>query len=165
MFLHRTKLCFIYNYFAYSIKKKKKHYQKIQCGKNYSNIGHNTLYHCLSQQHLKAIYLTVVVSQDPGEDRVLHQVIVGSARQCIQVHQILEVADLSSLRMKKCSILVIQSDQKFIKMSQSSLMSSETSTRLIPRRIERLTSHRCVTDFSPTKVLRRPDLDKTTQIR
>lgn len=39
-----------------------------------------------SKKRPKAIYLRVKVSQDPGEDGVLHQVIVGSAGQCVQVH-------------------------------------------------------------------------------
>lgn len=44
------------------------------------------------------VYLGVVVREDPREDRVLHEVVVGSARQGVQVHQILEVADFTSLR-------------------------------------------------------------------
>lgn len=43
------------------------------------------------------VYLRVVVSEDPWEDGVLHKVIVGSTRQGVQMHQILEVADFTSL--------------------------------------------------------------------
>lgn len=45
-------------------------------------------------------HLRVVVGQDPGKDWVLHQVVVGSASQRVQVHQVLEVTDLSSLGNK-----------------------------------------------------------------
>lgn len=44
------------------------------------------------------VHLGVVVCENPGEDGVLHEVIVGSAGQGVQVHQILEVADFTSLR-------------------------------------------------------------------
>jgi hypothetical protein len=39
----------------------------------------------------------LVVGDDPGEDRVLIEVVVGTARNCVQEHEILKVRDLASL--------------------------------------------------------------------
>lgn len=44
--------------------------------------------------------MRVVVRQHPGEDGVLHQVIVGAAGQRVEVHQVLEVADLAALEVQ-----------------------------------------------------------------
>lgn len=43
-------------------------------------------------------HLWVVIGQDPGEHRILHQVVVGASGQGVQMHQVLEVTDLSSLQ-------------------------------------------------------------------
>ena len=40
--------------------------------------------------------LALVVSQDPGEDGVLHQVVVASACERVEGHQVLEVGDLAA---------------------------------------------------------------------
>lgn len=49
-------------------------------------------YQCRPKVHLR-----VKVGQDPGKDGVLHQVVVGASCQRVQMHQVLEVTDLSSL--------------------------------------------------------------------
>lgn len=51
-------------------------------------------------RHRRIAHLGVKVGQNPGEDRVLHQVIVGASRQRVEVHQVLEVTDLPSLEKK-----------------------------------------------------------------
>lgn len=43
-------------------------------------------------------YLSAVVGQYPREDRVLHEVIVRSSSKRVEVHQVLEVGDLSILQ-------------------------------------------------------------------
>jgi hypothetical protein len=40
---------------------------------------------------------TLIVGDDPGEDRVLIEVVVGPTRDRVQEHEILEVRDLASL--------------------------------------------------------------------
>ena len=42
-------------------------------------------------------YLGGVVGQDPGEHWILHVVIVGPPSQGVEVHEVLEVADVSFL--------------------------------------------------------------------
>ena len=44
-----------------------------------------------------ANYLALIVSQNPGEDWILHEVVVGATSQCVQLHQVLEVGHLSIL--------------------------------------------------------------------
>lgn len=63
------------------------------------------LWKCTTLGQWLEVYLRVIVCEDPGEDGVLHQVIVGSSSQGVQVHQILEVADFTSLRKDNRHIL------------------------------------------------------------
>lgn len=41
--------------------------------------------------------LRVIVGNDPWKDWILHQVVVWTSSECIQTHQVLKVADFSSL--------------------------------------------------------------------
>lgn len=43
------------------------------------------------------LYLWLVVGKNPGKDRILHQVIVCSPGQRVQVHQVLKVTDFPFL--------------------------------------------------------------------
>ncbi len=40
---------------------------------------------------------TLIVGDDPGEHRVLIEVVIGPARDGVQEHEVLEVRDLASL--------------------------------------------------------------------
>lgn len=42
-------------------------------------------------------HISIIICHDPWEHRVLHQVIVGASSKCVQVHQVLEVINLTSL--------------------------------------------------------------------
>ena len=50
---------------------------------------------------ITSTHLSGIVGQHPWEDWVLHEVIVGSPCQCVEVHQVLEVGNLSILQ--ECS--------------------------------------------------------------
>ena len=45
----------------------------------------------------KGSHFTLIVSQHPGEDGVLHEVIVGPTSKSVQLHQVLKVGYLSIL--------------------------------------------------------------------
>lgn len=46
-------------------------------------------------------HFCLVVSKDPGEDWILHQIVVGSPSDCVQVHQILKVTYFPFLEENK----------------------------------------------------------------
>ena len=47
-------------------------------------------------------YLTGVIGQHPREDGVLHEIVVGPTGQSVELHQVLEVRDLTILCMCVC---------------------------------------------------------------
>lgn len=55
--------------------------------------------HTLTRERQKCVWphFWVVVSEDPGEDWILHQIIVRSPSDCVQVHQILKVTNFPFL--------------------------------------------------------------------
>lgn len=83
--------------------------------------------------------IRVVICQNPRKDRVLHKVIVRPPCQCVQVHQVLEVGDFSSLR----NIFLKNSCKVCLMMSFA------------------LTTHLWVTDVSPIKLEKIPELCST----
>ena len=51
----------------------------------------------MCMKYRKKANLRIIVGDDPWEHRILHEVIIGPASQCVEMHQVLEVADLSFL--------------------------------------------------------------------
>ena len=47
--------------------------------------------------HKALCYLRIIISQHPREDRILHQVIVRAACQCVKMHQVLEICYFTTL--------------------------------------------------------------------
>ena len=58
-------------------------------------------------------YLTLVIGQHPGEYGVLHEVIVGTTRQSVQINQVLEVRDLSILKRELITCTELELRTKF----------------------------------------------------
>ena len=48
-------------------------------------------------RHPQVQLVLVVVGEDEGEHRILHEVVEGSPSQLVQLHQVLKVGDLSLL--------------------------------------------------------------------
>ena len=46
---------------------------------------------------MRRAYIALIVSQDPWEDGVLHEVVVRPTGQGVQLHEVLEVGHLSVL--------------------------------------------------------------------
>ena len=36
-------------------------------------------------------YRIIIISNDPREDRILHEIIIGTTGQCIEMHQVCEI--------------------------------------------------------------------------
>lgn len=52
-------------------------------------------------------HFCLVVSKDPGEDWILHQIIVRSPSDCVQVHQILKVTYFPFLEENKRKLYLL----------------------------------------------------------
>lgn len=89
-------------------------------------------------------HLWVEVGQDPGEDGILHQVVVGSSCQRVQMHQVLEITDLSSLEIdsKQISEAYSATFLHFVLLNWT--VGLDKDSRFLPPISESLTFHRPV---------------------
>ena len=63
---------------------------------------HNTHIHTyINTKRERDTNRAVIVSNHPGKYRVLHEVIVRATSQCIEVHQVLEVRNFTTLYISK----------------------------------------------------------------
>lgn len=94
-------------------------------------------------------HFRLVVSEDPGEDWILHQIIVGSPGDCVQVHQILKVTYFPFLeddKMKRHG----EKQKQFLCWMSSTLINSFTTS--VSNECRVFTCHFRITAFSTTEV-------------
>lgn len=90
-----------------------------------------------------------VVSEDPGEDWILHQIIVRSPSDCVQVHQILKVTNFPFLEDDKMKRHGKNREIQFLRMNSTLIHSFSTS---VSNKCHVFTCHFRITAFSTTEV-------------